>query len=41
MSAPGRSLELYFSNGRTSWRHTETGQTYAEWEAAQIEKDTP
>lgn len=27
------------SNGRTSWIHTETGQTYAEWEAAQIEKD--
>ena len=29
------------SNGRTSWIHTQTGQTYAEWEAAQIEKDTP
>ncbi len=25
--------------GRSAWIHTETGQTYAEWEAAQIEKD--
>jgi len=28
------------ANGRTSWIHTQTGQTYAEWEATQIEKDT-
>ncbi|MCB1397846.1 MAG: GIY-YIG nuclease family protein [Rhodobacter sp.] len=27
-------------NGRTDWIHTETGQTYAEWEAAQLTKDT-
>lgn len=29
------------SNGRVSWIHTTTGQTYAEWEAAQLEQDTP
>ena len=28
----------YAASG-SSWIHTETGQTYAEWEAAQIEKD--
>lgn len=29
------------ANGRTSWIHTETGQTYAEWEEAQLKKDAP
>ena len=28
-------------NGRLDWKHTATGQTYAEWEAAQLEQDTP
>jgi hypothetical protein len=29
------------TNGRTSWIHSETGQTYAEWEEAQLKKDMP
>jgi len=28
------------NNARRSWVHVSTGQTYAEWEAARIEKDT-
>lgn len=29
------------TNGRTSWVHPQTGQTYAEWEEAQLTKDLP
>lgn len=29
------------NSSKTQWIHTGTGQTYAEWEAAQIEKDMP
>lgn len=29
------------ANGRTSWINTKTGQTYAEWEEAQVTEDMP
>ena len=29
------------ANGRTSWVNVQTGQTYAEWEEAQLTKDLP
>ncbi|QUJ77845.1 GIY-YIG nuclease family protein [Sulfitobacter albidus] len=40
-SAAGAVINGRSTNGRTAWRHRDTGQTYAEWEADQLNEAAP